>query len=508
MAASPGPWNPKQDPIVKAGPPGTGLHITKSGRLVDGSTGMYTTGVTAAATARANANAPSPAGTDASSTGGYGGAAVGALTGTGTPALPATQAPVDIGALRTMLVKYGYNIPTDGDTAGPLFKAALKDFLRPDAQHPVGARLMSLLGIDKGHLAPGLRNPKGFNQKFGLLPGGKTSPPTKIPASRLTGYGDQTPADVAATYGDSDTPPAVDLTGLDGLYAIASRLGTRIDPALADKLAGLEYDPQIHDEGVLQQRQGRDAAQSLHDIEHWYEQAGAAQRTAAERDHAISTAGVGSVKDAVASIVGSLGGSANGGSGMVGAAGADAAGTLAALGANEDQYNADLAPLLKAEAAGAHSRQSARNTSDAQDIAQKLVDLQGARGQSKAKYGLDITQENNTLDQQRFQDMLSLEQAREAAALTGAKILDANTKATAAGAKPKKGSFGASSSTDRTNYTKDLLSQIAPNGQLAKGMTRSKATMIASRLATIYFPHGGVPNGTGLIASILKQAGL
>jgi hypothetical protein len=511
----------------------------------------------------------------------------------GTAGIDNSVAPIDVQALRSMLVKYGYNIPKSGNAPGSLFKAALKDFLQPDAQHPVSQRLMALLGIDKGHFASGLRDPHSFNAKFGLLPGGKTTPPTKTPSTRLTPNGDLTPAATADTFGAPSDPPAVDLSGLDGLDAIAAKLGVklsnkgygglnpntgqmlstagldglnpnvgqRIDPAMADKLAGLQYDGQIHDEGVLGERQKRDAAQSLGDIGNWYGQALKSQTAAAGRDTAISQAGQKSVGDAVANIVASLGGSANQGSGLVGAAGADSVGTLAALGANEDQYNADLAPLLKTEQAGSLSRQSAKNTSDAQDIAQKIVDLKGQRGQTKAEQlmniinannGLDqsrfgnavsleqaknqvhganndlsqtrfgntmgiaqakqqTTAANNALSQQRFQDSLALEQSREAAALTGAKVIDAQTKAYTAANKPVKpahGSFGASSSQDRTNYTKDLLSQIAPNGQLPKGMTRSKAQMIANRLAAIYFPHGGVPNGTGYIKSILAQAGL
>lgn len=441
---------------------------------------------------------------------GNGAGAVSVLTkGKAGTTIPAAETPVDVQALRSMLVKAGYNIPATGNTPGNLFKAALKDFLQPNADHPISAKLMQLLGIDKGNFATGLRDPKSFNQRFGLLKGGKVAPPTKNPSSRLTSDGSPTAADTTSMgFGPQAPPPAIDLSGLDGLSLIGAKIGHSLDPALADKLAGLEFDPQIHDQGILAGRQGRDAKQALHDIGQWYGQAEGAQGVAATRDHAISQAGVGSVKDAVSHIIASLGGSANEGSGLVGAAGADSIGTLAALGANQDQYNTDLAPLLKAEAAGQSSRQTARNAADAQSIAQKIVDLQGQRGQKKADYGMQITKENNALDQQRFQNQMALENARVAAALTGAKIIDANTKAAAAGDKPVKGSFRASSTTDRAHFAGALQSAlVGADGKPHPGMTRSKAMAIAQRLAHLYFPQGGIPNGSGVISGILANAG-
>lgn len=444
--------------------------------------------------------------------------AVAALTNgrSGTPGV-VDAPPIDIQGLRTMLVKAGYNIPTKGLAAGGLFKAALRDYLQPSASHPVAQRLLALIGASQPGqpIASGLRNPNQFNQQHGLLKGGKVNPPTRPPVTGVDRQFDPNGNSLPEPPVPGDpSGGTLDLRTLAGLTTVANSLGSDvplIPTSLADKLAGLAHDTQIHDLGVQAQRQGADAGQSLEDIHHWYDQVGAARGTAATRDHAISDAGQQSVRDAVAGIVSSLGGSANQGSGQVGAAGAEQAGLLAALGSNEDQYNADLKPLLAGESAGALTRQQATNTKSAQDIQQQILDQQGARGQDKANAVLQILGENatrrgsnNQLAQNRFQDNLAVQQAQEAAMLDGYKLLGVGAKAPP----PPKGSFHASSTTDRVGFTKDVLSQLMPGGQLPKGMTRSKATSIAQRLAHIYFPNGGIPNGTGLIASIVKQAEL
>jgi hypothetical protein len=443
--------------------------------------------------------------------------ALNALTGgrSGTPGM-VDAPPIDIQGLRTMLVKAGYNIPTKGSAAGALMKAALRDYLQPTASHPVAQRLLTLIGASKPGqpIASGLRNPTQFNQQHGLLKGGKVNPPTRPTSTgvdrQFDPNGNSLPEQPVADDGSGQT---IDLRALAGLTTVANGLGTAvplIPTSLADKLAGLAHDTQIHDLGIQAQRQGADAGQSLEDINHWYNQVAGARSSAATQDHSISQAGQQSVQDAVAGIVASLGGSANQGSGQVGAAGAEQAGLLAALGSNEDQYNADLKPLLAGESAGALTRQQATNTKSAKDIQQQILDQQGQRGQDKSNALLQILGENatrrasnNQLDQNRFQDNLAVQQAQEAAMLNGYKVLS-GTKPPA----PPKGSFHASSTTDRVGFTKDVLSQIVPGGQLPKGMTRSKAISIAQRLAHIYFPNGGIPNGTGLIASIVNQAGL
>ena len=443
-----------------------------------------------------------------------------------------------------MLVKAGYNLPSSGASAQKLLKAALRDWLQPSASHPVGDQLLHFIGADTpGSQVPsGLRNPHGFKQRYGLLRGGGLQPPSKTPGPRLTDSGTQTPADVASTYtppgGVSSaayTAPLVDLTGLDrlaktlGVGPVAPKFGQipLIDPRLASQLVSGD-DANIRDLQLQIARHPRDAAQSLADIRNWMGQVAAARAKGAGQDAAISKAGISSAQDAVNSIVSSLGGSANMGSGDVAASGADTVGLLQALGANQDSYNSDLKTLLAGETAGDLARQSALNTSAGQDLQQKLMDAQSTRQADKAQALMQILSQNadrrnanNTLAQNdftnreglkqtNFQDQLALEQAREAAQLTGAKTYSALAKAAQPPKTPPppKGSFGASSTADRSNFARDILSQVAPQGKLASGMTWSKALTIARRIAHVYFPHGGIPNGTGIIAGILQQAGL
>lgn len=337
-------------------------------------------------------------------------------------------------AMQAFLRKQGYDIAADG-VLGPETKSALQDW----------------------HKGRGQRNPAQWNnsrQRASIL--------SREPHPRTSaGPFDKSPAPTASR--GAPAPKHKDPAGMSGLGSLsgnpdvgalipgsAANFGQEMNPKDAEALAGLEFDPQIHELAVEQAKQPRQAAQDQADIKNWYGQVLGSEKTAAGRDSAINQAAQASVGDATSGILASLGGAANAGSGLVGAAGADARGTLAALGSAQDQYNQDIQPLLANERAGVSAQEMARQSQLAQDLAAKIAEARGQKGQSVVQHRMDITQANNALDesranagigirqannallQQRFNNRLGLQQAAIAAQVSG---VNAAAKMIAAGAK-------------------------------------------------------------------------
>jgi hypothetical protein len=205
---------------------------------------------------------------------------------------------VNVDALRQFLIHKGYDLPHEGGL-GPKMKSALADFINP--AH-VGDALSGAL---KGTNITGARNPQAWNKRFG---GTETKSKSYRPATGPGGALDANGNDVTGQYAGADTVNVAGLTGLG-----PDTVGTTLPTTLAAKLADLKYGADIKDAEASVARQPGQAAQDLHDIENWYGQVTGAQKTAAGRDSAITKAGVGSIRDAVARIVSSLGGSANSG---------------------------------------------------------------------------------------------------------------------------------------------------------------------------------------------------
>jgi hypothetical protein len=63
----------------------------------------------------------------------------------------------------------------------------------------------------------------------------------------------------------------------------------------------------------------------------------------------------------------------------------------------EDQYNADLVPLLKLGQAGASSSQQAANARAMAAALQNVQDLTSEKGAAAAQYGYDILGQNNQI---------------------------------------------------------------------------------------------------------------
>jgi hypothetical protein len=277
------------------------------------------------------------------------------------------------------------------------------------------------------------RRKKAYDDKLAARQKSDANRVTDASGPRFNGDGNPRPAPKAASApskGKAKGKAAKAPRGVDlgALAAVGSSVGAPVPVGLANQLAGLEYDQDIRDLGIAQQRHPVQAAQELKDIDHWYDEVLASQETARGRDAAIHDAGVGSVRDATSRIVSSLGGSANEGAGLVGASGLDQVGLLEALGTAQEQYNADMRPLLKAEGAGAQTRQVARNREEAQEIRNKLLGLIGQRGQKRAELqyniGLQRQDRADRLGQQRFQNALALQEAQMAAESLGLKKLE------------------------------------------------------------------------------------
>lgn len=317
------------------------------------------------------------------------------------------------------------------------------------------------------------------------------------PGSRGGGGG----GDVAGTA----APGALDFTDLlTGVRAPSTQIiptawangGARmIDPKVAEQLAGRQYDTPIRDLGIEQDRMKRTNEQNEADVRNWFGQVLTSQGTAAKRDAAINDAAVGSVKDAGAALLSAIGGQANEGAGMVGSAATSAVGTLEALGANQEQYNADLRPLLEAERAGAASRERALGTARSQDLANRLVSLQGERGRAKAGFqfeidqannqirdnrqgrAIDIRNANNAIAQQNFQNALALAQAQMGAAMTGLEFEQGVAELNGAGAPAQSYPWGKAPVSQKNAAYNQAVSSIFDGEKLRMNVPQAVRTV-------------------------------
>jgi hypothetical protein len=407
---------------------------------------------------------------------------------------------INVTALQQFLRSKGYDIKVDGKL-GSQTRAAIGNFGVGKLPPSIGAKQALTAALRGMTHAPVNLTPTQWNQSYGTKQTKSvvTSPVSTSLDSKGNGVGG---------IGAGGT---VDLRGLG---AIAAQQGQIIPQALADQLAnnaaGAQYDPQIHDAQAQIAQAPVQAAQNQHDIAQWYGQVQGAQKTATTRDHEISGAGVDSQRAALAAIISSLGGSANEGSASVGAAGENSIGTLQALGGIQDQYNQDLAPLLKLAQSGAATGQQAKDESALTALQQSLANLQGARGQTqaatKAQTLMQIIQQNNATGQQGFQNKMNVQAAGEAAQLNGYKALYYGTKAN----QPVKGGLGAANPSQLQAVQNAVLKHILDaNGNPLPGMTPAKATAIAKTVGSSFFPSTGVSTGwaTSVVSPFFSTPG-
>jgi len=293
------------------------------------------------------------------------------------------------------LAAHGYKITVDG-IMGPQTKAAMAAF-----QKGVSAKDWNKNKIQSGGKSgPGSLGSRFISQTKSVI---KNAPP-KLPKPKLGAGG----------------------PNMAGLAAIGANIGLDTPESAAGSLADLQYGSAVRDAQSQLDKAPAQGAQNQHDIGHWYDQVLASQATAGTRDAEIGKASTASVGDAVASIIASLGGSANEGSAAVGQAGVDNAGMMAALGSSQDRYNQDMRPLLNAESAGARTSETVRQGNLVRDLHAQLTDAQDKRGSAQVQALMDIRNSNNQLAQTRFGNQMTLEQMRAAQRVAGVKV--ASTK--------------------------------------------------------------------------------
>jgi len=250
--------------------------------------------------------------------------------------------------------------------------------------------------------------------------------------------------------------------------------------------------------------------------------------TAQGRDAAAATGAAKNDTSLAQALASSIGGSANDSSGQVVAAGENAAGTANAVGEVANQYANDMNPLLAAEARSQQINEKGTNSKALQALQDSLATARGDATAARASAVGSVVDKNNALEQQHFANrgnvLSTLSQLAAADpnsqvlkdALTTARINETNTRTQTLvdahnnpkAGPPVKGSFAASSTKDRTNFANAVIANISANGKPNAGMTRAQAAAVARRIAVAYFPHGGIPNGTGLIDGILHSLGL
>ena len=318
------------------------------------------------------------------------------------------SAGLNIQGIQRHLRKQGYQVKVDGKM-GPLTKSALADYLKLGKGSKMSPEMARAL---KGTVITGKRNPKAWNQRFGS---GRNTKKVEKP---LTGKGGQ------LTETGNTRPPGPYTSKPDGVIDVSSP-GPRasftpyagppqgaqiLNPATF--LGGLDagYSPVV--ESLRKQMAARERAAIANAAETrgWYDQVVGSLAKAGQRDKAINQAAQASMGDATAAIVSSLGGRANQGAPMVAAEGQNALGTLAALGSAQEQYNADMAPLIEGEGAGAATRVRSAAARDANELAFRIAEVQAERARARSGMQLDLAQINNEIRQGRADRSMSLRQ--------------------------------------------------------------------------------------------------
>lgn len=195
-------------------------------------------------------------------------------------------------------------------------------------------------------------------------------------------------------------------TGLGGRGA--SQTGAKLNvPQYAETLAGMQFDPAIQDIKTLIARLGPANAQNIQNIEDWYGDAQQAGTQAGARTAAAYEGAADQQSGEIQEMMAALGGGANAANPLLAAAGLNNQGYLRALGAVEQQYRADMDPILEQAAATTKTNEQRRNVEGMQNYQLELAGLIGQRGQAKAAANFEGTKYNNELAQVWFQNKIA-----------------------------------------------------------------------------------------------------
>ena len=186
-----------------------------------------------------------------------------------------------------------------------------------------------------------------------------------------------------------------------------TKVGQRLGGGYAENLAGLQYDAPINDLKTLIARLGPKNQQAINDITQWYGDVSTLNARAGDRAGQIAEDVAGRQDTAVQGLMAALGGGANAANTQIAAAQANDGAYQRVLGGIQEQYHADMDPILAHAEASAKEREQRLNLTQMQDYQMQLAELLGQRGQAKAANQMQVDQYNNELAQQWFQNKLA-----------------------------------------------------------------------------------------------------
>lgn len=345
--------------------------------------------------------------------------------------------PVNAAGIQKHLRAAGYNLPVTGELDDRT-RSAMEDYQSgAKKRNPRRWNFMNTPlkpGRQGGQVStvPGPRTAANPSGQYAVKPTrkkGRNKPRQATATSASTGgasvagpvYTDPGPAmDYAGLATNMGVDPAL-FRGLNPRVgnliplSLARRGAQTMGPADINRLvATLVGDQYQRQQTLMERERERMLGQNAHNltqIRGWYDQVLGAQGKAMERDAAFGREAVQSMTDATADIVGALGGEANEGSYVVGAAGQENIGNLGAIATIQNEYNSDMAPLLAAEGAGALAREQAAGSARNRDLAMRLSELQSNRGTAEAELRFNLWQANNEILQQRLQNELAIRQS-------------------------------------------------------------------------------------------------
>jgi hypothetical protein len=377
--------------------------------------------------------------------------------------------PADVKAMQQFLIKRGYKIQADG-ILGPLTKAAAEDWRTN-------------------------KNPGGWNKQQGFV----TNPPAHAPAGS-TAFVPTTGPNSPASSSGGGTPS----TGGDSFMSLlTSLLGqsstSKLIPA---SLAGQMSAPDDALAAQLQQEIGQLPTAKQHALDQiagWFGQVTNAQKTASQRDQAMANAGAAADSSNTAGIIASLGGSAMGGSNMIGATGANDANTLSAIGASDAQLQSDLAPLFSSEKANALTTMGSKFDQGLLDLQNQLATAQGNSSKDKAAALMQIMGANNQSRDSNFKNQASLLQTLAGLQISG---MNADTNSTykgilnqlhqaqaikdiaAAKAKSSPNTFATATAAQKAKVAQDITNAIVDtnSGKLKAGLDWPSALRAARNI--------------------------
>jgi hypothetical protein len=330
--------------------------------------------------------------------------------GGGSAQLTAAQ----VRSMQQFLVNHGFNVAQDG-IMGPQTKAAAQAF-RTD--HKAGAKWSAANGI-------------GVHPS--VQPHGSTGDTVPAKTTRTTaGAGAGSGLDARSTFNSL----------LSALLAAGGHTGSMLDPTSFGDAAAAPSAALAATLSRQAAQNPKQEAQNQSDISSWYGldpqdpnyklSVLGRLAEARTRDASAATDASSNVSDIAKQLASSIGGSANDGSAQVAAAGADAAGTMGALGEASKQYADDMSPLLTAEARGASSKESATSQQALLDLQDKLAQARGQATADRATGVAGATDRHNALGQQHFANegnLLSTLAEMNAADPATAGLKDAKLKA-------------------------------------------------------------------------------